>query len=327
MLARKQGRGEGGCTRGFRDRESTQVASSSSGPSRTKRKSHSVEKTLVPVTREALEELREALDGIIEKAKMETGESGVVDAGIEAYLSGYRDAVMESLTSSCEIKGVREQREADELMESVLQLNQDMQDIIVPLKTKRARVMRLAEAARNKEIEASRAREKREEAENLAGLRGAASETGVGGKAEVGGSALGEGGVGAEVVRSEEYEKIDSGGAGVSNGTLSSALDESVLKTKLSGLIGVMADTPGPLKSLLQEIPERKKAIASTLRTVHSSLASTRSMTEELLQKLPSAGGPVGKGRRAERREAKSEQARRAQAETGPSQLAAILGK
>ncbi|CAM9540464.1 unnamed protein product [Discosporangium mesarthrocarpum] len=297
---------------------------------------------LVSVTTEDLEKVRDFAEGIFDekraevaagrgkvKRKLKVGTvsnlDGVVEAVTQANLTAYQAAVMEDVVSFCEVKEVREEREAYEILESLAEVNKDLQDTKARLRIKRARVMQLATAAYKDELEASNARQERRIGALAHQVSGQGAKAGEGATAKPGG----DGGEHATRVLESDPNSTKHGGGGSSvdslavhrgdsNGSAVSGLDERVLESKVSALIMAMADLPGPLKSLLQELPERRDALASTLQAVESSLASSGSVTEDMLRKtVPSAG--AGKGKRTERhhpgaarvtaREAKSKQA------------------
>lgn len=196
-------------------------------------------------------------------------------AGVEPYLTRFQEMVLSKIASMCDVKGVEAQHEADELSMQIEQLFAHSRHTIARLNATRARVARLGLETCSDALRISKLAEDRK-AELLAKSGG-----------DCGGSGGGDGnGQGAQ---HSEF-------CGMEAGVL-----EPALEPKVSMLIGAIAELPGPLKAVLQELPELTSSLSKTVRSVQAAIGVGESRTEALLGKVPPAplgnrGGQRGAG-------------------------------
>lgn len=297
---------------------------------------------LVPATKEGLAEVRRRMATVIEETMRdgratggfadhtsegkEKGDSaGSVgdrsarevakeNVNTNAYVRQFAAAIMAKARSMCDVKDAEQQREADALMAEIIELNEDMQKTSARLNATRARVARLNLTTCADSLRVSKAAEDRAAA--------AALEAGATlGRAVAGGVAVAD-------------NALDTSGF--------SGLEAGVLEPKVSMLIGAIAELPGPLKAILQELPELTTSLSTTVQSVEAAVGVGESRTEALLDKAPPVplGSKRGRGgrriggnhhppreaARATAREMRVEQARMERAAGGNGRLGEIFG-
>lgn len=283
---------------------------------------------MVPATEEGLKQMRrriaivvtetmkDRLAGSEEKGKGKgaAGSSvarGKQDATTAAYLKAFQAAVASKVESMCDVQDAREKLEAEDLMNDIERFGEDMRAARERLRATRARVTRLSASVCNDSLRAAEAEDDRACEILEANAEHARRER--------------EAGMPLPTAGSEGSAGGDGGGEGDSG---FSGIDGDVLEPKVSLLIGKLSELPGPLKAVLQEIPELTASLAKTVQSVEAAMGAGQSRTEALLGKSPptpipavraDGGGKLragGEGRppeeaRANAREARVEQARK----------------
>lgn len=283
-----------------RKRKAAEIARGD-GPEQPLQQGQEQQRPLVPATKEGLEEMRRRVSTVVEEtmrnrlagtevvgngekatAAAAAGSNGQQqhrhhqDAAMAAYLRAFQAAVMSKVASMCDVQDAREQREADQLMEEMVQFSDDMQAARERLRGTRARVARLADSASRDSLLIAKAADDRAAATLEAKAVQATRER------ETGGPFPPPDGAG--------YDDLD--GAGGTDGF--AGIDGDVLEPKVSLLIGKLSELPGPLKSVLQEIPELTAALAKLVQNVEAAMSVGESRTEALLGKSPPM--PLTKG-------------------------------
>lgn len=294
---------------------------------------------LVSVTREGLEEVRRRMATVAEETIRSWGSSvnhgskrnakesncsggGVTEAGTSSrelvdpattkYLMRFLAGVMTKAESMCKVTDVKQQQEAEKTMEEILSLYEDMERTTSSLTATRTRVTRLGASTCADSLRISKGIDDRK----VAALK-------------------------ASIDRSASHALPQTGGDPLDTGF--SGLEAGVLEPKVSMLIGAIAELPGPLKAVLQELPELTSSLATTVQSVEATLGLRESRTEALLAKAPPAQlgttrgrarglGDIGRDRgspppevvRANAREARVEQARLERAAAGAGRLGQI---
>lgn len=279
----------------------------------------------------AQETMRNRLAGSKEKGKGNSVASGAMargrqDATTAAYVKAYQAAVAFKVASMCHAQDAHERLEAEDLMNDIVQFGEDMQAERKRLRATRSLVARLFTSACNDSLRAAEADDDRACKVLEADAEHARREREAGGPLPL----------------PIEGEGRGAGGGGVEHdGNGFSGIDADVLEPKVSMLIGKLSELPGPLKTVLQEMPELTASLAKTVQSVEAAMESGESRTEALLSKapptpLPAAGGGGGKPgagdqRRppeevhANARETRVEQARKEWEATGEGTFGSIF--
>lgn len=232
------------------------------------------------------------------------------DAATAVYLRRFLAGVMAKTESMCKMTDFEQQNEAEELVEEILGLYEDMEQTTSRLAATRARVARLGLKTCTETLRVSKTIDDRTAAA-LEPSNDRPASNGL--PPPPGGDAL---------------------DAGISG------LEAGVLEPKVSMLIGAIAELPGPLKAVLQELPELTSSLATTVESVEAALGLRESQTEALLNKAPPTplarkrGGLGGVGGerhqpppevvRGNARQARVEQARLERAASGAGRLGQI---
>lgn len=241
---------------------------------------------LISASREGLEEVRRRITTVAEETmckwstasdpseRIGTGESDSnrcsvnreraaslqdLDPATRVYLRGFLAGIMMKTESMCKVTDVEQEGEAEKLMEEILDLYDDMERTTSRLKATRARVARLGATTSANTLRISKAIDDRTVA---AFERGSTKSPTNDGTSPPASDVLGRG---------------------------LSGLEAGALEPKVSMLIGAIAELPGPLKAVLQELPELTSSLATTVQSVEAALGGGESRTEELLGKAPPA--------------------------------------
>lgn len=270
---------------------------------------------LVPATQVGLEEMRRRVATVVEETmrnrlagaeQMEKGREaagsgaagGQQDATTTAYLRAFQAAVAAKVRMMCDVQDAREQSEADELMKEIVQFYEDIRAARERLHATRARVSRLAVATCNDSLRVAKAADDRTAAALEAMVEQARKDKEDGFPLPPVDGVDGAGG-----------DDLDPAG----DAAFVSGIDAAVLEPKVSLLIGNLSELPGPLKSVLQEIPEWTTSLAKTIQSVETAMGVGESRTEALLDKSPptlkkgKGRGSAGGGAAADRRQAPEE--------------------
>lgn len=196
-----------------------------------------------------------------------------------AYLKPFQSAIMKKVRSASNVRDDREMRETEELVTEINQFVDEMQVAMERLRARRAQVsrlstetcqehLRIAKAADDRastalQAKADQARKQRDDGEMILLSDGALS----------------------------SIDDIDAAAG------LFAGIDGDVLEPKVSLLIGKLSELPGPLKSVLQEIPELTASLAKMVQNVENAMNIRESRTEALLNKAPPT--PLSKGSNA----------------------------
>eukprot|EP00903_Cladosiphon_okamuranus_P009356 g8922.t1 len=233
------------------------------------------------------------------------------------YLRAFQAAVASNVQAMCELPDPGELQEEDELFTDILQFCEEAQAANARLAATRARVARLSVDTCRDALRVSEAADDRACSVLEARIKHARREKEVGGPLPLVAAANGDSGGGAN-------DAVDTMAS-------FSGIDPNVMEPKITGLIAKLAELPGPLKSVLQEIPELTASLAVSVQNAESVMEKRESRTEALLGKAPptplprkkhgaGAGGAVAAGGagdewpedvRSAAREARVEQARK----------------
>ncbi|CAM9977277.1 unnamed protein product [Ascophyllum nodosum] len=199
------------------------------------------------------------------------------DPSVTSYLQALQSAIMTKVKSMCDVQDDREQREAEELMREIIEFDDEMLAARERLDATRARVARLAAETCRDSLRLAEAADNRAVAALEAKIEQARKE-----RDERGTLLLPHGPLGA-------VEDVDAAATGVYAGIIG-----DVLEPKVSLLIGKLSELPGPLKSVLQEIPELTASLAKMVQKVEETMTVRDSRTEKLLGKAPPTPLPKG---------------------------------
>lgn len=294
---------------------------------------------------EALEEMRRRVFTVVEETMRNrlagtkgasNGDGNHADAASAkqtdpttvVYLKAFQGAVHSKVASVCELPDEREQKEAEELMGEMLQFAEHKQAARKRLRATRERVARLCIAACQNSLRTAGANEDVMVAALETKIEQARKDAETGRLPRGGGAGHGfdaaVGIIGDGLHINDRHAIIGFAG-----------IDSSALEPKVSRLIGTLAELPGPLKTVLQEMPELTASLAKTVQSVNGAIEAGESRTEALLGKAPpmplakkmlagGGGGGVGGSHggdgarhvtagdaRAAAKEARAEQARR----------------
>lgn len=198
---------------------------------------------------------------------------GKQDATTAAYLKAFQAAVASKVASMCDIQDAREKLEAEDLLNEISIFGEEMQTAREKLRATRARVARLSASVCNDSLRAAEAEDDRACEILEANAEQARREMEAGGPLPTAGEEDGDG---------------EPGGG-------FSGIDANVLEPKVSLLIGKLSELPGPLKAVLQEIPELTASLAKTVQSVEAAMGAGQSRTEALLGKAPPTPIPAAK--------------------------------
>ncbi|CAM9639014.1 unnamed protein product [Ectocarpus fasciculatus] len=207
------------------------------------------------------------------------------DPATAAYLRAFQAAVADKVRDLCEVQDARESREEDELVGEIFQFSRDLRAARSRLYATRARVARLSADTCRDSLRASEAADDRACAALEASTAHARRESETGGPLPLRIDAASNGGGGSD----DEDLENGSGGSGSCSrgGGIFQGLETAVVEPKVSTLIGKMAELPGPLKSVLQEIPELTASLAVSVQEAEAAVKTGQSRTEALLGKAP----------------------------------------
>ncbi|CBJ25478.1 expressed unknown protein [Ectocarpus siliculosus] len=204
------------------------------------------------------------------------------DAATTAYLRAFQAAVADKVRDLCEVQDARESREEDELVGEIFQFSHDLRAARSRLYATRARVARLSADTCRDALRVSEAADDRACAVLEASTAHARRESETGGPLPLRiDDAASNGGGGSD----DDY--LENGGGGGRGGGIFQGLETGVVEPKVSALIGKMAELPGPLKSVLQEIPELTASLAVSVQEAEAAIKAGQSRTEALLGKAP----------------------------------------
>lgn len=270
------------------------------------------EQPLVPATPDLLKELRLRFRSVTDEAaakklagKASSTESGAAAGGrsksgggatapeaaaaagptATAYLRAFQAAVASNVQAMCQLPEPCELREEDELFTDILQFCEDAQAVNARLAATRARVARLSADTCRDALRVSAAADDRACSVLEARTKHAQREKEVGGPLPLAPAANGDSGGGAD----GDVDTVAS----------FSGIDPNVMEPKISALIGKLAELPGPLKSVLQEMPELTASLAVSVQNAESAMEKRESRTEALLGKAPPTPLPSKKRRAA----------------------------
>lgn len=204
------------------------------------------------------------------------------DPTTTAYARAFQAAVAGKVKAMCKLPDPRESQEEDELFGEVVQFCDEIQAAKVRLAATRARVAALSTATCNDAIRISEA------ADDRACCVLNASTEHWRKEAEAAGALWDERGKG--------------GGRGDSDpGSPKpfTGIDPGIVEPKMTSLIGKLSELPGPLKSVLQEMPELTASLAVSVQNAESVMEKRESRTEALLGKAPPTPLPSKKGKAA----------------------------
>ncbi|CAM9831437.1 unnamed protein product [Ectocarpus sp. 6 AP-2014] len=204
------------------------------------------------------------------------------DAATTAYLRAFQAAVADKVRDLCEVQDARESREEDELVGEIFQFSHDLRAARSRLYATRARVARLSADTCRDALRVSEAADDRACAVLEASTAHARRESETGGPLPLRiDDAASNGGGGSD------DDDLENGGGGGRGGGIFQGLETGVVEPKVSALIGKMAELPGPLKSVLQEIPELTASLAVSVQEAEAAIKAGQSRTEALLGKAP----------------------------------------
>ncbi len=268
------------------------------------------DRPLVPATEEQLRELRLRIGSVADEdlAKGLAGKAGSGgpppavaasgggkggrDAAVEkldptttAYVRAFQDAVAGKVKAMCRLPTPRESQEEDELFGDVVRFCDEIQAAKVRLAATRTRVAGLSTATCSDAIRISEAADDRACCVLNASTEHARKEADTGGTLPVapasnGVSGGGDGDVGPDM-------------------TAFTGIDAGSVEPKVTALIGKLTQLPGPLKAVLQEMPELTASLAVSVQNAESVMEKRESRTEALLGKAPPTPLPGKKGKAA----------------------------
>lgn len=261
---------------------------------------------MVRATQQGLKEMRYRVSTVVDETtkKSLTGKksgsnSGAVavvtptqDTATTAYLRAFQAAVADKVRDLCEVQDARESREEDELVGEIFQFSHDLRAARSRLYATRARVARLSAETCRDSLRVSEEADDRACAVLEASTAHARRESETGGPLPLRIDAASNGGGG-----SDDDDLENSGSRG--GGDFFQGLETAVVEPKVSTLIGKMAELPGPLKSVLQEIPELTASLAVSVQEAEAAIKTGQSRTEALLGKAPPTPLPSKKGKGA----------------------------
>ncbi|CAN0492199.1 unnamed protein product [Ectocarpus sp. 8 AP-2014] len=217
------------------------------------------------------------------------------DVATTAYLRAFQAAVADKVRDLCEVQDARESREEDELVGEIFQFSHDLRVARSRLYATRARVARLSADTCRDALRVSEAADDRACAVLEASTAHARRESETGGPLPLRiDDAASNGGGG-----SDDDDLENGGGGGGRGGGIFQGLQTEVVEPKVSALIGKMAELPGPLKSVLQEIPELTASLAVSVQEAEAAIKAGQSRTEALLGKAPPTPLSTKKGKGA----------------------------
>ena len=186
------------------------------------------------------------------------------------------------MRAMCELPDPRELQEEDELLADFSQFCDNLQAARARLEATRARIIRLSADTWRDALRVNEAADDRACSVLETRLKHARKEEEIGGALPLVSAANG-----------------GSGGGGGDDETVASfrGIDAGIMEPKISDLIGKMAQLPGPLKSVLQEIPELTASLAVSVQNAESVMEKRESRTEALLGKPPPTPLPSRKRR------------------------------
>ena len=193
-----------------------------------------------------------------------------------SYARAFQAAVASKVGAMCEPPSPRESREEDELFGDVVRFCDEVQAARVRLAATRARVAGLSAATCNDAIRISEAADDRACCVLNASTEHARKEAETGGPLPLVSAA--NGGDNGDTGDSGDGHRVSSSFTGI---------DAAILEPKIGALIGKLSELPGPLKSVLQEIPELTASLAVSVQNAESVVESRESRTEALLGKAP----------------------------------------
>ncbi|CAN0448116.1 unnamed protein product [Pylaiella littoralis] len=212
----------------------------------------------------------------------------------------------------CEVQDPRESREEDKLFEDVIQGCDNVWAARARLAATRARVARLSVATCSDALRVSQAADDRacSVLEAITEHARMEKETGgplplapgpspagtaANGSSGSGNSSNGAGSDGGGGGGGGDHHSDNNAGGGVVAVPTYAGVDASVLEPKVSMLIGKLSELPGPLKALLQEIPEVTASLSVTVQNVEAVMRTGNSRAEALLRKAPPTPLPGSK--------------------------------
>eukprot|EP00752_Nemacystus_decipiens_P010551 g9396.t1 len=272
------------------------------------------EQPLVPATHAILNELRRRFRSVVEETaakklagKASSSESGaaaesrskdgggaetataaappVEDPATAAYLRAFQAAVTRNVQAMCELPDPRELQEEDQLVADMSKFADDVQAARASLAATRARVIRLSADTCRDALRVGKAADDRACSVLEARAKHARREKEAGGTLPLAPAANGDSGAG------------DHGAPDDTEASVFSDMDPSVMEPKVSYLIGKLSELPGPLKSVLQEIPELTASLAVSVQNAEAVMEKSESRTEALLGKPPPTPLPTRKRR------------------------------
>lgn len=193
-----------------------------------------------------------------------------------AYLKPFQCAIMNKVRSASNVRDDRERRETEDLVIDINQFVDEMQVAMERLRARRAQVSRLSDETCREHLRIAKTADDRASTALQAKADQARKQRDDGETLLLPDSAL------------SSIDDIDA----VSG--LFAGIDGDVLEPKVSLLIGKLSELPGPLKSVLQEIPELTASLAKMVQNVEEAMSIRESRTEELLNKAPPT--PLSKG-------------------------------
>ncbi|CAM9824871.1 unnamed protein product [Ectocarpus sp. 8 AP-2014] len=215
------------------------------------------------------------------------------DAATTAYLRAFQAAVADKVRELCDVQDARESREEDELVGEIFQFSHDLRAARSRLYATRARVARLSADTCRDALRVSEAADDRACSVLEASTAHARRESETGGPLPLRiDDAASNGGGGSD------DDDLENGGGGNRGGGIFQGLETGVVEPKVSALIGKMAELPGPLKSVLQEIPELTASLAVSVQEAEAAIKAGQSRTEALLGKAPPTPLSSKKGKR-----------------------------
>lgn len=229
------------------------------------------------------------------------------DPATTAYLRAFQNAVADKVQGMCEVQDPSESREEDKLFGDVIQCCDDVRAARARLAATRARVARLSAATCSDALRISQAADDRACSVLEASTEHARMEKKTGcplpltpgppAAATANGSSSNGGGSGAGGDDDDDDDQSDNndGGGDVVAVPTYSGVDASVLEPKVSKLIGKLSELPGPLKALLQEIPELTASLSVSVQNVEAAMRTGNSRAEALLRKAPPTPLPGSK--------------------------------
>lgn len=206
------------------------------------------------------------------------------DPTTPAYVREFQAGIANNVQAMCELPDPSGEREEVELFEEILRFGVEIQAARNRLAVNRARIARLSADTCREALRVSKAADDRACSVLEAMTKHAREEAQAGGTLPLLSTANGDSGGG------------DDGAGGYTVAPFS-GIDAGVMEPKISALIGKLAELPGPLKSVLQEIPELTASLAVSVQNAESVMAKRESRTEALLGKAPPTPLPSKKRR------------------------------